>query len=152
MYAVTISNTLFEKQNMPRTFLCSSYDEVQKLAESTREMAADPKNYREVAGNHWVKPENFAGRQGQIHVIVSGVFDSSTQAYGGDNIMPSIFAQEWRDCLRAHYLHVVRSADRATEESLHPIMIKAGFTENQLKELYIQATAHVEDENHGPKA
>ena len=59
--------------------------------------------------------------------------------------MPSIFSQEWRDCLRAHYAYVVRMGDHGTEKTLHHVMIEAGFREDEVKELYVLATAHVDD-------
>ena len=58
---------------------------------------------------------------------------------------PSVFDQEWRDCLRAHYTQVVRNQDSGTERSLHGVMLEAGFNENELSELYVRATAHVDD-------
>jgi hypothetical protein len=58
----------------------------------------------------------------------------------------SIFADEWRDCLRAHYTHVIRAEDKLTERTLRGVMIhEAGFTEAELKELQVRATAHVDD-------
>jgi hypothetical protein len=58
----------------------------------------------------------------------------------------SIFAEEWRECLRAHYSYVIRSDDRLTERTLRGVMIhEAGFTEDELKELQVRATMRVED-------
>ena len=57
----------------------------------------------------------------------------------------SIFADEWRDCLRAHYTYVVRMNDKGTERTLRGVMFEAGFNETELKELYVLATAHVDD-------
>jgi hypothetical protein len=58
----------------------------------------------------------------------------------------SIFADEWRECLRAHYTYVIRTDDRITERTLRGVMIhEAGFTEAELKELQVGATAHVDD-------
>ncbi len=59
--------------------------------------------------------------------------------------MPSIFSQEWRDCLRAHYAYVVRMGDQGTERTLRNVMFEAGFGEDEVKELYVLATAHVDD-------
>ncbi|MCC6802238.1 MAG: hypothetical protein IT319_05075 [Anaerolineae bacterium] len=59
--------------------------------------------------------------------------------------MPSIFAEEWRDCLRAHYTYVVRMGDQGTERTLRNVMFEAGFGEDEVKELYVLATAHVDD-------
>ena len=57
----------------------------------------------------------------------------------------SIFADEWRDCLRAHYMTVVRNNDRITEKTLHGVMFEAGFTEAELTELTVRATMRAED-------
>ena len=57
----------------------------------------------------------------------------------------SIFSTEWRDCLCAHYTYVLRNRDAVTERTLRGVMINAGFTEGELKELYVLATAHVDD-------
>jgi hypothetical protein len=59
--------------------------------------------------------------------------------------MPSIFSEEWRDCLRAHYTYVVRMGDQGTERTLRGVMHEAGFGEGELRELYVLATAHVDD-------
>ncbi|MFN8449805.1 MAG: hypothetical protein U0521_14780 [Anaerolineae bacterium] len=59
--------------------------------------------------------------------------------------MPSIFSQEWRDCLRAHYSYVVRMGDHGMKKTLHNVMIEAGFREDRVKELYVLATAHIDD-------
>jgi hypothetical protein len=57
----------------------------------------------------------------------------------------SIFAQEWRDCLRAHYLYVIQIQDRLTERTLIEVMLDAGFTEAELTELRLGASLHVDD-------
>jgi hypothetical protein len=58
----------------------------------------------------------------------------------------SIFADEWRECLRAHYTTVIRNDDHLTERTLRGVMIhEAGFTEAELKELQVRATMRVED-------
>ena len=57
----------------------------------------------------------------------------------------SIFSEEWRDCLRAHYTTVARANDRITEKTLRGVMFEAGFSEEELRQLYLQATAHVDD-------
>ncbi len=56
-----------------------------------------------------------------------------------------IFADEWRDCLRAHYMHVVRTDDRVTLRSLVDVMAQVGFTEDDLKALYLRATLRADD-------
>ncbi|MBI5668801.1 MAG: hypothetical protein HZC41_12410 [Chloroflexi bacterium] len=57
----------------------------------------------------------------------------------------NIFAEEWRACLQAHYMHVVRANDRVTEPTLRIVMHDAGFTEAELAELRVRATMHVDD-------
>ncbi|MCB9452268.1 MAG: hypothetical protein H6672_12575 [Anaerolineaceae bacterium] len=57
----------------------------------------------------------------------------------------NIFADEWRDCLRAHYQHVIRTGDQVTEPSLRVVMHQAGFDDSELAELRVRATMHVDD-------
>ena len=57
----------------------------------------------------------------------------------------SIFADEWRACLRAQYKHVVRVNDSTTRESLTGIMLEIGFTDSELAELSVEATMRAED-------
>ncbi|MDX2138114.1 MAG: hypothetical protein SF123_08460 [Chloroflexota bacterium] len=59
------------------------------------------------------------------------------------------FEAEWRDCLRAHYLHVVRSGDTPTEQTLVHVMQQAGFSDADLVELRIRATIRTEDMEDG---
>ncbi|NWF70144.1 MAG: hypothetical protein HXY40_13750 [Chloroflexi bacterium] len=59
--------------------------------------------------------------------------------------MPSVFADEWRDCLRAHYMHVVRTQDTVTLKSLLSVMHEAGFGEDELRALQVRATMHVDE-------
>lgn len=56
-----------------------------------------------------------------------------------------IFADEWRACLQAHYMHVVRNNDRVTEPTLRIVMHDAGFSDAELAELRVRATMHVDD-------
>lgn len=58
--------------------------------------------------------------------------------------MPSTFAEEWRDCLRAHYTAVVRNDDKGTERTLRGVMLEAGFSDEEIRQLYVLATAHVD--------
>jgi hypothetical protein len=51
----------------------------------------------------------------------------------------SIFGQEWRDCLEAHYRHVVRTDDRVTEPTLHGVLLRVGFSEAEIDEIAIEA-------------
>ncbi len=56
----------------------------------------------------------------------------------------NIFADEWRDCLEAHYMHVIRNNDRVTLPSLTLVMHQAGFNDSELAELRVRATMHVD--------
>ncbi len=57
----------------------------------------------------------------------------------------NVFDREWRECLEAHYMHVVRTDDRVTLPSLTYVMHQAGFDDAQLAELRVRATMHVDD-------
>jgi len=57
----------------------------------------------------------------------------------------SIFSDEWRECLRAHFTTVIRNNDKITERTLRSVMFEAGFTDAELKELAVRATMRVED-------
>ncbi len=57
----------------------------------------------------------------------------------------NIFADEWVECLEAHYMHVIRIKDKVTEPSLSIVMHSAGFTDAQLAELRVRATMHIDD-------
>jgi hypothetical protein len=57
----------------------------------------------------------------------------------------NIFADDWRDCLRAHYNHVVRTEDHVTEPSLHKVMNAAGFSESELAEMRVRATMRADE-------
>ena len=48
----------------------------------------------------------------------------------------SVFYDDWRICLREHYLHVVRSGDEITEPTLRAVLLNTGFTEDDIEELY----------------
>ena len=56
----------------------------------------------------------------------------------------SPFADDWRDCLREHYRTVVRNEDRVTLRTLPTILNDLGFSEAELRQLYIEATMHVD--------
>lgn len=57
----------------------------------------------------------------------------------------NIFADEWVECLEAHYMHVIRIKDEVTEPSLSIVMHSAGFTDAQLAELRVRTTMHMDD-------
>lgn len=56
----------------------------------------------------------------------------------------NIFADEWRDCLRAHYMYVVRTEDHVTLPTLTVVMHQAGFNDSELAELRVRATLRTE--------
>lgn len=58
----------------------------------------------------------------------------------------SAFTDEWRECLREHYRHVIRQQDHVTEPSLHQVLIKVGFTESDLEALKVEALSSLVDE------
>jgi hypothetical protein len=57
----------------------------------------------------------------------------------------NIFGDDWRECLQAHYVHVIRSRDYVTRPTLRVVMEQAGFDESQMAELEVRATMHVDD-------
>lgn len=57
----------------------------------------------------------------------------------------SVFAEEWRRCLREQYMYVIRSKDMLTAQSLTDVMHRVGFTDDDLRELRIRATMRADD-------
>ena len=57
----------------------------------------------------------------------------------------SIFSEDWRECLRSHYTHVVREQDVKTERTLRGVMHNVGFGDDELNQLRVLATMHVDD-------
>jgi len=57
----------------------------------------------------------------------------------------SVFSGEWRRCLAEHYKYVIQNQDKGTEETLVPRLYQMGFTEDELRSLYMEATMHVDD-------
>jgi hypothetical protein len=57
----------------------------------------------------------------------------------------SVFGDEWRRCLKEHYKYIVSNQDKQTEETLTPIMEKAGFRDDELRQLYLEATMHIDN-------
>lgn len=45
----------------------------------------------------------------------------------------SIFFDEWRACLHAHFEHVVRSGDTVTEPTLRHVLQQTGLTDEELE-------------------
>lgn len=63
----------------------------------------------------------------------------------------SIFHDEWRACLYAHYEHVIRTGDTITEPTLRHVLLQAGLREDELTALHtavddIDMLTLVEDE------
>lgn len=57
----------------------------------------------------------------------------------------SIFNDEWRKCLQEHYQDVIRRDDKVTLPSLRHVLLRVGFTADDLKDLYMRATMHADD-------
>ncbi len=57
----------------------------------------------------------------------------------------SVFFNEWLSSLRAQYQHVVRTDDKVALPSLTAVMRQVGFGEDELKQLKLQATLHIDD-------
>lgn len=52
----------------------------------------------------------------------------------------SVFEDEWRRCLREHYKSVIRADDKVTERTLTGVMHRVGFSDEELRALYMEAT------------
>lgn len=50
-----------------------------------------------------------------------------------DNKNP--FYDEWRDCLRQHYRHVIRTHDDITEPTLRGVLHSTGFSDEDIDDL-----------------
>ena len=53
----------------------------------------------------------------------------------------SIFFDEWQDCLRAHYVHVLCVDDSVTEPTLRHVLHQTGITDEELAALQAQGFA-----------
>lgn len=51
----------------------------------------------------------------------------------------SIFFDDWQACLRAHYIHVIRTGDRVTEPTLRHVLLHTGLNEADLAALVEEA-------------
>jgi hypothetical protein len=51
----------------------------------------------------------------------------------------SIFFDEWRACLRAHYVYVLRTNDTVTEPTLRHVLRQTGISEEELAALQAEA-------------
>lgn len=57
----------------------------------------------------------------------------------------SIFSQDWRDCLEAHYKDVVRRNDTLTEDTLVGVLHSVGYRDDELQRIKLAATMRAED-------
>lgn len=57
----------------------------------------------------------------------------------------SPFSQDWRDCLKAHYTHVIRAEDHRTEKTLRAVLHECGYSDADLNEWYLLATMRADD-------
>lgn len=57
----------------------------------------------------------------------------------------SIFAEEWRACLREQYKHVIRTNDPITRASLITVLHEVGFGDDELRQLEVEATIRADD-------
>lgn len=57
----------------------------------------------------------------------------------------SIFADEWRACLREQYKQVIRVNDTPTLESLRQVMYDVGFSDDELAQLRVEATMRADE-------
>jgi hypothetical protein len=53
----------------------------------------------------------------------------------------SIFFDEWRACLRAHYIYVIQDNDTVTEPTLRAVLLQSGLSEDELYALAEEARA-----------
>lgn len=53
----------------------------------------------------------------------------------------SLFFDEWQACLRAHYVHVIRTHDTITEPTLRSVLLATGLSEDELEALRQEAVA-----------
>lgn len=57
----------------------------------------------------------------------------------------NLFADDWHDCLREQYMHVIRQDDHITLNTLIGVMHQVGFSDTELAELRVRATMHVDE-------
>ncbi len=51
----------------------------------------------------------------------------------------SVFFDDWRDCLRSHFFHVVKIRDEVTEPTLRNVLLEAGVSAEEIEEWYAEA-------------
>ncbi|MFZ4816156.1 MAG: hypothetical protein ACOYL5_16605 [Phototrophicaceae bacterium] len=64
----------------------------------------------------------------------------------------SIFSEDWRECLEAHYKDVVRRDDNITQETLPGILLNVGFGTDDLKRWAFEATLRADEYDRLPDA
>jgi hypothetical protein len=57
----------------------------------------------------------------------------------------SPFGDDWRDCLQAHYTHVIRNNDQRTEKTLRTVLHECGYDDSDLNQWYLLATMRADD-------
>ncbi len=57
----------------------------------------------------------------------------------------SPFSEEWRRCLKEHYMFVIRERDEVTRPTLEQVLLRTGIREEELRQWRIEATMHVDD-------
>ena len=62
----------------------------------------------------------------------------------------NIFEDDWRDCLRAHYFHVIAERDVNNERSLVTVLLQTGFREEDIAVLRSAAIAEYGWESETP--
>jgi len=60
----------------------------------------------------------------------------------------NLFENDWIDCLRAHYAHVIREQDTNNEQSLVSVLLETGFTDNDIETMRseVRISLGIEDE------
>ncbi len=58
---------------------------------------------------------------------------------------PSIFSDEWRAQQEAHYQYVIRTGNAKRRNDIKQVMRDLGYDEQEIAQLYMQATMHVDD-------
>ena len=56
----------------------------------------------------------------------------------------NLFAEDWANCLRAHYAHVIHEHDDNNEKSLITVLLQTGFTEDDIQEMRAEAIGEME--------
>ncbi len=57
----------------------------------------------------------------------------------------SVFDNEWRACLREQYKHTIRENNAKNINSLKIVMGQVGFGDDELRQLELIATMHIDD-------